>query len=157
MSIRLLLMNRKYDQTVGGVERISISIANEMALRGHECHIASLDLPDAQMYYDLNPCVTWHKISKQSATQKAGWSERLSRFIKLRRIIQKNKVNVAIGFQDGAYLSIATSAFGTGVPVIAAERNAPSRKANGKIGVFCTPHNRIIETHGLINAFSKHQ
>lgn len=127
MSLRLLFMNRKYDQTVGGVERMSVAIANEMAQRGHECHIVSLDLPDAQMYFDLSPAIAWHRISEVSAAQKAGWGERFRRFFKLRRIIRDNKIDVAIGFQDGAYLSVVTSAIGTGVPVIAAERNAPSR------------------------------
>ena len=125
--LSILIMNRKYDATIGGVERISVSLANEMASRGHKVHIVSLDCADARMHFNLDTKVVWHKISRVSADQKAGIFERLRRLFLIRRLMKENKIDVAIGFQDGAYLSLMVSAIFTGVPVIAAERNAPSR------------------------------
>lgn len=125
--LRILIMNRKYDRTVGGVEKISVAIANNMVARGHKCHIVSLDLPESKMYFDLSPEVVWHKISTISAANKAGWRERIARYVKLRKIMIDHKIDVAVGFQDGAYLSLMTAALGTGVFIVAAERNAPSR------------------------------
>jgi GalNAc-alpha-(1->4)-GalNAc-alpha-(1->3)-diNAcBac-PP-undecaprenol alpha-1,4-N-acetyl-D-galactosaminyltransferase len=126
--LSILIMNRKYDQTIGGVERMSVLLANQMAHRyGHKCHIVSLDLPEATMYFDLDKNVRWHKIATVDAARKATWGERFQRFLKIRQILKSEKIDVAIGFQDGAFLSVALAALGTGVPVIAAERNAPSR------------------------------
>lgn len=125
--LRILIMNRKYDGTVGGVERMSTLLASEMSERGHECHIVSLDRPDAKMYFPLSPNVQWHRIAETEAQVKASWQERFKRFLKIRSIMKDHKIDVAIGFQDGAYLSLLTSSIGTVVSVIAAERNSPSR------------------------------
>lgn len=125
--LRILLMNRQYDNTVGGVERASIRLANEMSARGNECHILSLDMHDAEMPFPLDARVQWHRISSTSAKEKAGWSERIKRFHKIRSILQDNNIDVAMGFQDGAYLSLMTAALGTGVKIVAGERNAPTR------------------------------
>lgn len=115
---------------------MSTSLANEMVQRGHTCHIISLDPENARMHYDLHSAIKWHKISNISAKQKASWAERFSRFSTIRKILKTNKIDVAIGFQDGAFLSLATAALGTHIPVIAAERNSPSRFDFVKEGKF---------------------
>lgn len=125
--MNIVIMNRQYGDTVGGVERASIRLANEMAARGHNVHVISLDLPEAQTAFPLDGRVTWHRISRISAKGKAGWRERFRRHCAIFRILKEHRIDAAIGFQDGAYLSLVTGAIGTGVPVIAAERNAPSR------------------------------
>lgn len=130
MSIGLLniaIFSRQYGDTIGGVERASIRLANEMAAREHVVHIISLDLPNASMAFPLDSKVRWHKVAKVSAKHRAGWSERLQRQIAIRQVLLREKIDVTIGFQDGAYLTLLTSAIGTGIPVIAAERNSPSR------------------------------
>lgn len=120
-------MNRKYNAVFGGVEYMSTSLLNEMAARGHECHLLSLDLEDATIQYPLHKNVEWHKIANQDAQTKAGWAERWKRFSRIRGILKENKIDIAIGFQDGAFLSIVVSALGLKTAVIAAERNSPSR------------------------------
>jgi glycosyltransferase involved in cell wall biosynthesis len=134
--MKILVMNRKYGGVFGGVELMSTSLVNEMTARGHECHILSLDQENATMCYDIDGRIQWHKIANTAADEKANWGERWRRFKKIREILVSNNIDVAIGFQDGAYLSLVTAAAGTGVSVIAAERNAPSRFDFIKAGKF---------------------
>lgn len=134
--MNILIMNRQYDGIFGGVELMSTALANEMNARGHNVHIVSLDMPDAKMRYDLNDSIQWHKISTVPAAKKASWLERLQRFKKIRNIAQSNNIDVAIGFQDGAFLSLALALLKTDIPVIAAERNSPSRFEFTKEGKY---------------------
>lgn len=120
-------MNRQYHEIFGGVEYMSTSLVNEMVKRGHNCHLLSLDQETAQIKYDLDPSIKWHKVSTVSAREKASWQERSNRLKWIREILIDEEIDVAIGFQDGAFLSLAVAGFGTKVPVIAAERNAPTR------------------------------
>lgn len=134
--MKILIMNRKYGGVFGGVELMSTSILNEMTARGHECHVVSLDYSNAAMCYDLDKRVKWHRIATTTADSKATWKERWTRLKKIRSLICTNKIDLAIGFQDGAYLSLLTAALWTNTGVIAAERNAPSRFNFIKAGKF---------------------
>lgn len=134
--MKILIMNRKYDNVFGGVEYMSTSLANEMARRGHKCHLLSLDSQNASMHYDLDSTIQWHKISDFPTEKKASWKERLSRLKQIRQIVKNEKVDILIGFQDGCYLSLMVATLGLGVPVIAAERNSPSRFDYIKAGKF---------------------
>lgn len=120
-------MNRQYDQIFGGVEYMSTSLANNMSTRGNTCHLLSLDMDGADIEYDLDPSIAWHKVSMVTAQNKAGWKERLGRLQRIRRILKDKKIDIGIGFQDGAFLTLALAALGTGIPIIAAERNSPTR------------------------------
>lgn len=120
-------MNRQYHGIFGGVEHMSTALVNEMSARGHKCHLLSLDTESAEIEYDLAANITWHKVSTVDAQHKADRKERFTRLKKIRAILKEHKIDVATGFQDGAFLTLALAALGTGVPVIAAERNSPSR------------------------------
>lgn len=125
--MKILFVSRKYHQVVGGVERMSITIMNEMITRGHDVYLLSWDLDEAQTFYPLDDKVIWHKLNLGDADKKAAFSIKIKRAKKARSIIKGIKPDVIIAFQDGAFRSIKTYSFGLGIPVIAAERNAPSR------------------------------
>ena len=125
--MKLLFMNRKFDGIVGGVERMSVALANEMVRRGHSVHFVSLDTKPPVMYFSVDPSIKMHYVATQDPDRRASFGERWKRLLKLRALMRREKFDAAMGFQDGAYLSLVTAAIGTGVPVIAAERNAPSR------------------------------
>ena len=107
-----------------------------MVMRGHNCHLISLDKEDAKLLYDIDTSVQWHKISDYPAEKKADWKERYLRLKKIRHVLKTEEIDVAIGFQDGAFLSLALAALGMGIPIIAAERNSPSRFNYTKEGKF---------------------
>lgn len=134
--LNILVMNRQYHEIFGGVEYMSTSLVNEMVKRGHNGHLLSLDQEGAEIKYDLDPSITWHKVSTVSAKEKATWSERYDRIERIRRILTNENIDVAVGFQDGAFLSLAVSALHTKIPVVAAERNAPTRFDFIKEGKF---------------------
>ena len=86
--LNILVMNRQYHQIFGGVEYMSASLVNEMTKRGYRCHLLSLDQEGAQIEYDIEPSIKWHKVSNISSKQKASWKERFQRFKKIRDIIK---------------------------------------------------------------------
>lgn len=125
--MRILFVSRKYGGVVGGVERMSISLMNEMIARGHEVHVLSWDLEGAEAFYKMNDQIIWHKLNLQSPDSKASFTTKMKRVIKARTIIKKIKPDTIIAFQDGAFRSARAYSLGLGISVIAAERNAPSR------------------------------
>jgi glycosyltransferase involved in cell wall biosynthesis len=125
--MKILFVNRLYDQIVGGVEAQSIALMNDLVARGHSVELLSWDRAHAQTWYPLDYRVVWHKLDIGDAAQKAGWRSRLRRQGAIRRIVSRARPDVVIAFQDGAFLAAATAMLGLGIPVVAAERNAPQR------------------------------
>lgn len=125
--MRILFNSRKYDGIAGGVERMSIAIMDEMVRRGHQIEMMSLDPESACTFYPLDPAVRWTRIDIGEPTRKASPGEILARQAAMRAVIRRFRPDVAIGFQQGAFVTMAIAALGTGTPVIAAERNAPHR------------------------------
>lgn len=133
--LNILIMNRQFHGIFGGVEHMCTALVNEMSSRGYKCHLLSLDMKDAEIDYELNSDITWHKVSSVDAQKKANVKERFARLKKIRAILKEKNIDIAIGFQDGAFLILALAALGTGIPIIAAERNSPTRfnfTSNGK-------------------------
>ena len=132
--MRILFNSRKYNGIAGGVERMSIAIMNEMVRRGHEVELMSIDPEDAGTFYPLDPTVVWTRIDIGDPAHKASPKEMLARLVAMRRVIRRFRPDVAIGFQQGAFVTMAIAALGTRTPVIAAERNAPQRFEHLKDG-----------------------
>ncbi len=125
--MKILFASRKYDKIVGGVERMSSMLMNQMIKRGHDVGLVTFDPETATSYYPLDDKVVWKKIDIGDPLKKATWSQRFQRLSEIRSFVKAFKPDVVIGFQDGAFLTARLAVFGLGVPVIAAERNAPSR------------------------------
>lgn len=106
---------------------MSIAIMNEMVRRGHQVEAISLDPHSACTFYPLDPAVLWTRINIGDPSRRATVREVIAREAEMRAVIRRFRPDVAIGFQQGAFLTIALAALGTGTPVIAAERNAPHR------------------------------
>lgn len=124
--MRIIVAYRAIDGIAGGVEKMSISLMNEMARRGHDVDFITLDSADASAFYPMDERVKWHKIAIGDWRKKASWPERFQRFQKTRSIIKSIQPDVIIGFQDGAFFHMRTSSAGLNIPVILAERIAPS-------------------------------
>ena len=125
--MRLLVNSRKYDGVAGGVERMSVVLMNAMVRRGHQVALVSLDRPQAQTFYPLDPAVDWTRIDVGDPSRRASPREILARLSAMRGVIRRFRPDVIIGFQHGAFVSMAAAAVGMDIPVIAAERNAPHR------------------------------
>lgn len=132
--MRILFNSRKYDKIAGGVERMSIALMNEMVLRQHEVELMSLDPVTATTFYPLAHEVRWTRIPIGDPGRRANPPEVIGRLSAMRKVVDRFRPHVAIGFQQGAFVSVAAASAGKGIPLIAAERNAPQRFEHLKDG-----------------------
>lgn len=125
--MKILVTYRAIHNTAGGVERMSSLIMNEMVKRGHVLEFVTLDKPEAISFYKLDNQINWHKLNIGNPNQKASLKERFQRILALRDIIKHFKPDIVLAFQEASFLSTKLASIGLRVPVIAAERNSPSR------------------------------
>ncbi|MFP4465197.1 MAG: glycosyltransferase family 4 protein [Alphaproteobacteria bacterium] len=125
--MRLMIACRAIDNMAGGVERQAISLANEMARRGHDVSLLTLDHEGAQAFYDIDSSVCWYKLGMGNPKEKAGWGLRFKRMKNVRQIMKGFKPDVVLAFQQGMFLTLRLYTLGMGIPVIAAERESPFR------------------------------
>ena len=125
--MKVLFVSRLFDGVSGGIERMAIALMNELNVRGHKIELLSWDRVDAETYYPLDKDVVWNRLDMGDAKEKAGWRLRASRQIAIRRFLKSSRPDVMIAFQHGPFLTVAMAALGLGIPIIAAERNAPQR------------------------------
>lgn len=132
--MKILFVSRLFEGVSGGVERMAIVMMNELARRGHQIELLSWDRCGATTYYPLDPAVRWHHLDMGDANARAGWGLRLRRQVVIRRLLARSRPDVLIAFQHGPFLTVATAAIGLGIPIVAAERNAPHRFDHLKAG-----------------------
>ena len=125
--MKIMFVNRLFHEVSGGVERMAIVMMNALNARGHTVELLSWDHTDATTYYPLDERIHWHKLDMGDAGEKAGWRLRAQRQLAIRKVVRESRPDVVIAFQHGAFLTMAVALLGLGVPVIAAERNAPQR------------------------------
>lgn len=107
-------------QSSGGAERMIIRLSNEMARRGWDVHLVSWDDDDAQSFYPIDDEVTWHRLGVMT-----GLLGKFRRVSSLRSVLMNVQADCLIGFVMSADKSVYGAAWSAGVPIIAAERNAP--------------------------------
>lgn len=133
--MKILIAYRAIDNIAGGVERISIALMNDLVRRGHEIHFFTLDPENAKSFYPMDPKITWHKLSIGDPAQKASLGIKLKRFSAGRKLIKSIRPDVIAAFQDGAFLQMRAYSLGLDIPVVLAERIAPShfrRREDGR-------------------------
>lgn len=132
--LTILILSRLYGGVSGGVERMSIALANAMADRGHAVYLLSWDKADATTFFPLDNRVTWHKLDLGDANVRASLHLRLKRFRMIRRLVRQIEPDVAVGFQQGTFWNALVGTVGRQIPVVAAERNSPNRFDHLKAG-----------------------
>lgn len=132
--MRLMIACRAVDNMAGGVERQAIALANEMARRGHEVSLFTLDHKDAQAFYDIDSSVYWYKLGLGNPKEKASWALRFRRMKKVRRMMKEFMPNVILAFQQGMFLTLRLYTASMGIPIVAAERESPFRFDFLKVG-----------------------
>jgi len=125
--MKILFAARSFDDMAGGVERMSISIMNEMVERGHEVSLFTWDVEGAKTFYAMSNKVNWLKINLGDPRGKAGWWIRIQRAYRIRKMVRKMSPDLVLAFQHGIFFALRIYTVGMGIPFIAAERNAPSR------------------------------
>jgi glycosyltransferase involved in cell wall biosynthesis len=124
--MRLLFVARALDDMAGGVERMIISVMNDMVSRGHEVALFSWDRDDAVAFYPIDPRVSWFKLASGDPSRRAGLFERLLRVSKVRHMVKGFKPDVVTCFQGGPFRAMLGYTWGLRIPLVAAERTAPT-------------------------------
>ena len=124
--MKILFAARSFDNMAGGVERMAISIMNEMVQRGHKISLLTWDYHDAVTFYPLSKKVNWFKINLGEPLEKASWSIRIKRAVLIRKMVSDTSPDLVLAFQHGTFFSLKIYTLGLGVAFIAAERNAVS-------------------------------
>jgi glycosyltransferase involved in cell wall biosynthesis len=122
-----MFVARMIDRVAGGVERMIITLMNAMVARGHEVDLFTWDLQGAESFYPMAPSITWHQLNMGSPSAKASKKTMWNRARAIRNLVRRRQPQAFVCFQDGPFLAIKAYTFGLGVPIIAAERNAPTR------------------------------
>ena len=132
--MKILVVGRKFGGVAGGVERMAIVLLNALYERGHEAQLLTWDVDGAEAYYPMDPGIRWHRLNMGDASVKASWKLRLARQVRMRALIKRQRPDVIVAFQLGPFVAIRLAVLGLGIPVVAAERNAPQRFDHTRVG-----------------------
>ncbi len=128
IKMHIMVASRKFGGVVGGVERMAITLMNEMVSRGHRVSLFTWDDDgDAESFYQLDKNINWIKLVMGNPAEKAGLILRLRRMMRVREILRKNRPDVILAFQEGAFVTLRLYSVFQGIPVICAIRNSPFR------------------------------
>ncbi|WP_204138887.1 glycosyltransferase [Halomicronema sp. CCY15110] len=125
--MRILFVARAIHQMAGGVERMITTIMNALVCRGHHIEFMTWDGSAATSFYPLDQRVVWHRLSLGDPTIKATPWMKLRRLLMVRQLIRRSQPDVVVCFQSGTFFSVRLYTMGIRMPIIVAERNAPSR------------------------------
>lgn len=125
--MRIMFVCRAFDHMAGGVERMAVAIMNELVTRGHLVSLLTWDCGTPAPFYPLHKDINWYRLNMGDPACKASWQLRLRRLWAIRAYIHSCQPQVIIGFQAGAFMCARIASIATGIPVVAAERNSPSR------------------------------
>ncbi len=125
--MRLLIVCRAFNNMAGGIEKMAAALMNEMCARGHDISLLTWDQSEAKSFYEFSPKIKWYTLDLGTHKNKAGWSLRLKRAIKLRAFLKEISPDVILAFQHGTFLSTRLYSLGFDIPVVAAERESPAR------------------------------
>jgi glycosyltransferase involved in cell wall biosynthesis len=129
-----MFVARAIDRTAGGVERMIITVMNALAERGHKIALFTWDTNQSEAYYPLRPGIQWHCLGIGDPKTKAGKLTLLRRARAIRMLIRDESPAAIVCFQDGPFRAMRAYSSGLGVPVLAAERNAPTRFEHSSAG-----------------------
>lgn len=110
----------------GGVERMIVTIMNEMVRRGHDVALFTWDPVDAVAFYSIDPSIDWYRLNMGDPSQKAGFSARIKRAPQVRKLVLEFSPDVIVCFQGGPFKALLAYTLGLGIPIVAAERTSPS-------------------------------
>ena len=123
--MKLFFAIKRLDGAVGGAERVFCSVCSALANRGHEVTVLTFDRPGGQPFYSLDQRVTKIDLGIGCSSQPAGLIETIVRIKALRRTINAERPDVAIGFMHSMFVPLAFALVGTFVPVLGSEHIVP--------------------------------
>lgn len=131
-------------------------VMNHLVERGHHIGLLTWDIAGAQPFYPMSSLIRWWRMDMGDPAQRAGIRLRFRRALKTRKIMREFNPDVVVCFQDGPFMAVRAYTTGMGIPVVAAERNAPTRfehlKASHRrhivFAAFLLAKRVLVQCHG---------
>lgn len=131
--MKLLFAIKGMDGASGGAERVLAQVTDGLIERGHEVVLLSFDAPGGRSFYPLNPRLRRIPLGIGRTDRPSTLAETLRRVPALRRTVQAERPDVAIGFMHSMYVPLVLALTGAGVPLVASEHNVPERYADRRL------------------------
>jgi GalNAc-alpha-(1->4)-GalNAc-alpha-(1->3)-diNAcBac-PP-undecaprenol alpha-1,4-N-acetyl-D-galactosaminyltransferase len=125
--MKVMFAARAIDGVAGGVERMVAAVMNVLVARGHTVILFTWDKTGAKAFYHIDPQILWHRLGMGDPMVKADMGLRFRRGAAIRKLIGGFRPDLIVCFQAGPFIAMRAYTAGMGIPVIAAERNAPTR------------------------------
>ena len=123
-------------QVAGGVERMAINMMNAMIERGNQVELFTWDRSSATTFYPMSDEIHWYKLDMGDPSKKASYALMFQRARVIRSLVRQQNIDVIVCFQAGPFLAMRIYLLGMGIPIIASERNSPSRFEHLKAGWY---------------------
>lgn len=115
----------------GGAERVIAQLAGHWVANGARVSILTFDRPEDPIFHPLDPAVEVHRLGLHTG-QSSGVMQRVRtqarRILAVRRFCRTAKPDAVFAFLTKINLLTLAAKLGTGVPVVACERNNPERQ-----------------------------
>lgn len=134
--MRLLFAIKGLAGASGGAERVFCSITSELAARGHNVIVVTFDRHSERSFYALDARIRCIELAIGDATQPATLGETLRRIGALRRVLRRERPEVAIGFMHSMFVPLAFAATGTATPVVGSEHIVPDHYRDRPLQFF---------------------
>ena len=109
----------------GGAERVIALLAGYLVRRGDRVSVIAFDNPADRIYHPLPPAV---RIQRLGSRRGLSSMQPLRRIVRLRRILAADRPDVLVSLLTKINAIALAATVGTGIPVIACERNNPERQ-----------------------------
>ena len=130
-SKNILILVRSLYIYAGGVEKMSIEIANELSSRGYKISILTwdndIDYALPLDFHKIDKRISLYKLNIGSIKNKSNLFTRIKRILKIRKIILNQEINILIAFVEGIYWNALLASIFTKIKIIASERVSPER------------------------------
>ena len=131
----------------GGAENVMLQIAIYLRERAWEVSVVTFDSQDGESCYPLNG-IEWIRLGIGNSQEKTTLINFLLRIIRLRKVVQETRPDVAVGFMHSMFILLAFATLGTRIPLVASEHTVPAhykkRKVQYLLFLAATPFLRFI-------------
>lgn len=117
----LLFAIKAMSTTGGGAERVLATISGALVQRGHRVRLVSFDPPESSSFYPLDPGLGWARLGVGDFSERTGPSIFSRQVSALRKLLVRDRPDVAIGFMHSAYLPLGLARTGLNIPHLASE------------------------------------
>lgn len=119
--MKILFGIKRLENASGGSERVLSLIASDLAIRGHEVTLVTFDKVEAKPFYKINQKIKIINLNLGISSQPTTFKEFFLRIYKLRQVILREKVDIAIGFNPSIFLLMGPALINSGIPVLGSE------------------------------------